>query len=209
LVVQYIIRDNLFFKIMKGYLNLRKKALEILNSKLSKDFYYHGVHHTLDVLDAINQYIKREKIDHYTAKILRISVLLHDIGFTVGYANHEENSVAIAEKLMRQYDFSEEDFKIVRGLILATRTPQKPTTDLEKMICDSDLDYLGRSDYYPISELLFKELKVYNLISNKKEWNKAQIKFLEAHKYHTEFAQKNRQPNKEMRIIEIKKLIVE
>jgi len=193
---------------MKKYLKLRKKALEILHTKLSNDFYYHGVHHTLDVLDAINQYIKRKKMDHYTAKILRISVLLHDIGFTVGYANHEENSVAIAEKLMRQYDFSEEDFKIVRGLILATRTPQKPTTDLEKMICDSDLDYLGRPDYYPVSELLFKELKAYGLISNKMDWNKAQIKFLEAHKYHTDYALKYRQPQKEERIKELKQLQV-
>jgi len=193
---------------MKKYLKLRKKALEILHTKLSDDFYYHGVHHTLDVLDAINQYIRRKKMDHYTAKILRISVLLHDIGFTVGYANHEENSVAIAEKLMRQYDFSEEDFKIVRGLILATRTPQKPTTDLEKMICDSDLDYLGRPDYYPVSELLFKELKAYGLISNKMDWNKAQIKFLEAHKYHTDYALKYRQPQKEERIKELKQSLV-
>jgi len=192
---------------MKEYLNLRKKALEILNSKLSEDFYYHGVHHTLDVLDVINQYIKREKIDHYTAKLMRISVLLHDIGFTVSYIDHEKNSVAIAKKLMKEYNFSEEDFKIVKGLIMATRTPQKPTNNLEKMICDSDLDYLGRSDYYAISELLFKELKVYSEINNKEMWNKAQIKFLEAHQYHTDFARKNRQPQKEKRIIELKELV--
>jgi len=193
---------------MKKYLKLRKKALEILNTKLSEDFYYHGVHHTLDVLDAINQYIRREKTDHYTSKLLRISVLLHDIGFTVSYVDHEKNSVSIAKKLMKEYDFSEEEFKIVKGMIMATCTPQKPTNNLEKMICDSDLDYLGRPDYYPVSELLFKELKVYGLISNKKDWNKAQIKFLEAHKYHTDYARKYRQPQKEERIKELKQLLV-
>ena len=166
---------------MKKYLKLRKKALEILRTKISEDIYYHGVHHTLDVLEVINQYIKREKTDHYTSKILRISVLLHDIGFTISYIDHEKRSVDIAKKLMKEYDFSDEDFKIVKGLILATKTPQKPTNDLEKMICDSDLDYLGRPDYYPISELLFKELKVYSNILTDADWNKAQIKFLEAH----------------------------
>lgn len=193
---------------MKKYLKLRKKALEILYTKLSEDFYYHGVHHTLDVLEVINQYIKREKTDHYTSKILRISVLLHDIGYTVSYIDHEKRSVDIAKKLMKEYDFSDEDFKIVKGLILATKTPQKPTNNLEKMICDSDLDYLGRPDYYPISELLFKELKVYSNILTDADWNKAQIKFLEAHKYHTDYARKYRQPNKEMRIKELKELQV-
>ena len=192
---------------MKGYIKLRKKALEILNSKLSKDIYYHGVHHTLDVLKVSNQYIKREKIEDYQAKLLRIAVLLHDIGFTVSNIDHEFQSVEIAKKLMTEYGFSTTDFKIVKGLILSTRIPQKPKTHLEKIICDADLDYLGRDDFYPISNLLFKELKAHSEINNKDMWNKAQIKFLEAHQYHTDFALKNRQPQKEKRIIELKELV--
>jgi hypothetical protein len=42
---------------------------------------------------------------------------------------------------------------------------------------------------------------------SKQEWNKIQIKFLEAHEYHTEFAKKNRKPNKEKRIEELKELV--
>lgn len=189
---------------MKGYIKLRKRALEILNSKLSKDLYYHCIHHTLDVLKVINQYMKREKINGHKAKLLRIAVLLHDIGYTVSINDHELRGMEIAEKLMSQFGFSNNHIEIVKGLILSTRVPQMPKNKFEEMICDADLDYLGRPDFYKIGDLLYKEMKAYSIIENKKDWNKAQIKFLEAHQYHTDFARKNRQPNKEKRIKELK-----
>jgi len=192
---------------MKGYIKLRNNALEILNSKLSKDLYYHCIHHTLDVLKVINQYMKREKISGQEAKLLRIGVLLHDIGYTVSINDHELKGMEIAEKMMSQFGFSNNHIEIVKGLILSTRVPQKPKNKLEKMICDADLDYLGRPDFYKIGDLLYKEMKAYSNIENKKNWNKVQIKFLEAHQYHTDFARKNRQPNKEERIKELKRMV--
>tara|TARA_R110002073_G_scaffold72537_1_gene177400 strand:- start:396216 stop:396794 length:579 start_codon:yes stop_codon:yes gene_type:complete len=191
---------------MKGYLKLRKKSLEILHSELSDNLHYHGIDHTLDVLNVCNQYIKRDKIDSRNAKLLRIGALLHDIGFTVSNINHEMHGVEIAKKLMEEFEFSQRDFSIVKGLILATKIPQKPQSNLEKIICDADLDYLGRPDYYKIANRLFKELKAYTEIETLDEWNSTQIKFLQAHNYHTKFALKRRKPQKEKRITELKKL---
>ena len=192
---------------MKGYNILRKKSLELLSTQLSKDLYYHGIHHTLDVLKAVNQYIKRYKVQAQEAKLLRIGALLHDIGFTVTYIDHELQSVEIASTLMSELGFSNDHIKTIKGLILATRVPQMPKNRLEKIICDADLDYLGRSDIYSKSNLLYKELKAYSLIENSLAWNTLQIKFLETHTYHTQFARKNRQPQKEKRIKELKLLV--
>jgi len=75
------------------------------------------------------------------------------------------------------------------------------------MICDIDLDYLGRTDFYRISNYLFEELQVTIGLKNKNQWNKIQIEFLEAHQYHTDFAIKKRQPEKEKRIKELKEII--
>jgi len=192
---------------MKGYFKLRRKALEILNSNLPSDLYYHDVQHTLDVLHVVNQYIRRNKIDTTSAYLLKIAGLLHDIGFTVVRYNHEVKSAKIAEVLMLEFGFTTESIKIVQSLIIATKIPQAPKTELEEILCDSDLDYLGRKDFYNISNKLYKELQASSVVSNKIEWNKMQIKFLESHKYHTKFAKKNRQPEKEKRILEIKELI--
>lgn len=192
---------------MKGYIKLRKKGIEILNTQLSGKLFYHGIHHTQDVYHVVNQYIKRENIKTYEAKLLRIGALFHDIGFTVSNENHEERGVEIAKKYMTEYEFSEKDFQIVKGLIMATKIPQSPKNQLDKIICDADLDYLGREDFYPISNQLFEELKAFSVFKTMDEWNMAQIKFLEAHSYHTKFAKKNRQPEKEKRIVELKNMV--
>lgn len=192
---------------MKNYYKLRKKAMEALNSQLPEELYYHDINHTIDVLKNCNKYIKRKKIDKYNAKLLRIGALLHDVGFTVSNINHEETSRDIAGDLMKEYGFPAKDIAMVKGLIIATRIPQSPKTEFEKIICDCDLDYLGRSDFYTISDHLYKELESSAMVQTKLEWDKIQIKFLEAHTYHTEFALKNRQSQKEKRIAELKKKV--
>ena len=88
---------------------------------------------------------------------------------------------------------------------MSTKIPQNPKTGLEEIICDSDLDYLGRDDYYPISKTLYDELRYLSKIKSERDWNQLQINFLEAHSYHTDFAIQNRQPEKEQRILELKK----
>jgi len=192
---------------MQGYLKLRKYIKKGLEEKLSDKLTYHGIHHTLDVLDVTNNYIRRNKIRGRDARLLRIGALLHDYGFTETYKDHEVKGCEIAQEIMPEFGFSQKDIDLVKGLIMATKVPQNPKTEYEKIICDADLDYLGRKDFDPISSSLFQELKNYNILSDELEWNKLQVKFLEGHSYHTAFARKNRQPIKEMRIDAIKKLI--
>lgn len=193
---------------MQGYYKLRKRALEILNTYLPKGLYYHSVNHTLDVLKTCDKYIKRLDLPAEDAKLLRIGALTHDIGFIVSTQNHEEHGAAITADLMISYGFGKKQIEVVKGLIMATKVPQSPKTELEKVLCDCDLDYLGRNDFYEIGNLLFKELKYLSVVKTKSEWNQLQIGFLEKHHFHTEFAIKNRQPKKEKRISELKLLFV-
>lgn len=192
---------------MKGYYKLRSTIIDILNSKLSKDLHYHGVHHTLDALKTCKVYLRHNQVNTHDAKLLRLGVLLHDIGFTETTHEHEQKGSEIAKRMLTDYGFPTEDIDVIVGLILTTKVPQNPKTLLEKIICDVDLDYLGRSDFYAISNQLFQELKALDVIDDFDEWNKLQIRFLEAHRYHTDFAIENRQPQKEQRIKELKKLV--
>ncbi len=194
---------------MKGYIKIRQSVLDILETKLPDNLYYHSIDHTLDVLKVCNEYIDRLNIDEDQAKLLRLGALLHDVGFTVSNIDHEERGVEISQKLLSEYDMPQEDIDIIHGLIRATKIPQSPKTELEKIICDSDLDYLGRNNFYNISDQLFKELQSFDVVHDKNEWNKMQIRFLEAHSYHTPFAREHRQPVKEKRIAELKKMVEE
>ena len=192
---------------MQGYLRLRKHLINGLKENLSDQLTYHGVHHTLDVLRVTNNYIRRSKIKGRKAKLLRIGALIHDYGFTQTYKDHEAKGCDIADEIMPGYGFSQADIDMVKGMVMSTKVPQSPKNELEKIICDADLDYLGRWDFDPISSSLFQELKNFGILADVNEWNKLQVTFLEGHKYHTAFARKNRQPIKELRIAAVKKLI--
>ncbi|MFN8345771.1 MAG: HD domain-containing protein [Spirosomataceae bacterium] len=193
----------------KGYSELKKFVIRKLTNHLSPDLTYHGVHHVQDVLNVCRQYIKRLKIKGREAQLLLTGALIHDIGFLYTYRDHEEKGVAIAHELLPQYGFDREEIELISGLILATKVPQYPKTKLEQIICDADLDYLGRSDFDPISESLFQELQNVNLLHNRLTWDNIQIKFLESHSYHTPYAQKYRQPQKSARLEEIKQRVAQ
>lgn len=191
---------------MIEYEKLKERILKVLDEQLPGELAYHGTHHTLDVLEVCNAYIERESVGDKDALLLRVGVLFHDFGFTRSFDNHEENGAILAERILPDFGFNKEDVQIVRGLIMSTKIPQEPRTKLEQIICDADLDYLGREDYYPISNTLFEELKALDRIQTEAQWNALQVGFLEAHKYHTDFAIENRQPEKEKRIEELKAL---
>jgi hypothetical protein len=86
--------------------------------------------------------------------------------------------------------------------------PPNPADLLEQIICDSDLDYLGRSDFIPVSNTLFEELKAQDKITDLNEWNKMQVKFISGHQYFTETARSLREVNKKLQIERISSLIV-
>ena len=189
---------------MKGYNKIRKTIINILEDKLSEDLRYHGIHHTLNALQTCDLYLRHLKVSKHEAQLLRLGILLHDIGFTESNEDHEYRGSLIARDLLAKFDFDPADIEIIVGLILSTKIPQKPKTLLEKLICDIDLDYLGLSDYYKISDDLFYELQKTTGLKNKNDWIKIQVQFLEAHQFHTDFAIKNRQPEKEKRLEELR-----
>ena len=192
---------------MLGYNKLRKKSWNLLRSELPRELHYHSIRHTTSALKNCEEYIRYYDIDKYNAKLLRIAVLLHDIGFTVSMDNHELEGAKIANEMMTEFEFSKKDIKIVTKLILVTRIPQQPKNLLECIICDVDLDYLGRKDFYEISNLLYRELLERSEYFDRSEWNKIQIDFLEGHTYHTEFAKKRRKSPKQERIAELKFMV--
>lgn len=91
---------------------------------------------------------------------------------------------------------------------MATKIPQTPLSKLEEIICDADLDYLGRDDFYPTSNLIFLELKAQGFVTAENEWNLTQIKFFKQHRFFTSTTKKLRQQKKQLHLEMIEASIV-
>lgn len=108
------------------------KAAEIaIKNKLEKDLpddlSYHGLHHTMDVMQAGLTIAETENISDKDMSLLRLAILLHDSGFTTTYRGHEEAGCEIAKKMLPKYKISKEDIEVICGLIRATKIPQTLT----------------------------------------------------------------------------------
>lgn len=157
-----------------------------LRRGLSPTLYYHGLHHTLDVVEAARELAAAEGVtDPEALALLRTAAFYHDAGFLRSYQGHEDEGCALARATLPDFGYSPEQIGQICGLITATKYPQEPHTHLEEIICDADLDYLGRPDFVPISTSLFDELAARQLIAGERAWFELQARFLTSHHFWT------------------------
>lgn len=182
--------------------------LAVLASDLPPTLYYHGLHHVLDVVDAAERIAQAEGIsDTESLTLLKTAALFHDAGFLSAYAGHEEIGCAYVRRVLPEFDYIPSQIDTVCGLIMATRIPQAPKTKLEEILCDADLDYLGRDDFEPIAHSLYRELKIRDMVTDELAWNRIQVSFLSSHHYWTQTAITTRQAAKEQHLNLLRKLV--
>jgi uncharacterized protein len=162
-------------------------TIEKLESELPDHLTYHSLDHILYVLKRAEYIANKEGIDKYNTFLIKVAALYHDMGFIISPENHEETSCELARNELPEYNLSKEDIEKICGMIMATKIPQNPQNDLEKVLADADLEYLSTKNFFPVSEKLFYELKHFNNDLNREKWNQIQIKFISNHSYHTNY----------------------
>ena len=190
------------------YRAAKQFILAKLRAELSDQLHYHGIHHTLDVLRVAKALCESEGIRGRSVQLVKTAALFHDCGFVKNkHAGHEYEGCLIAREALPRFGYTPEDIEVVCGMIMATKIPQSPTNLMEDIICDADLDYLGRPDFVPIGVTLYEELTAYHLIAGEEAWNRLQVSFLSAHRFHTRTNNMLREPVKQQYLETLKRLI--
>jgi len=187
--------------------DVEEYVLSKLEEGLPDNLYYHNVKHTIDVVTQVELIGRSEGVNDEDMLILKTAALFHDMGHLINYDTHEEESVKLARKLLPEYHYNPDQIERICRLIQVTQMPPQPTNLLEEIMCDADLDYLGRTDFVPVSINLYKELAERKKIDSLLEWNHMQIKFIEKHQYFTKTAQKLREVNKKKQLENIQQEI--
>jgi len=189
------------------FTDIQEIILDKLEKELPSFLYYHNVKHTVDVVTEVELIGWGEGVSDEEILLLKTAALFHDAGHIVNYDNHEYHGTLLAREYLPQFNYTNEQIEHICELIMATKLPPKPKNLLEKIMCDSDLDYLGRSDFIPVSNTLYKELKEQNKIGSLNDWNKKQLSFISKHQYFTKTAQSLREVNKQKQIERIMEII--
>ncbi len=191
------------------FTDIQEIILDKLEKELPAYLYYHNVKHTVDVVTEVELIGWGEGVSDEEILLLKTAGLFHDAGHTVDYDTHEYQGTLLAREMLPKYNYNPEQIELICQIIMSTKLPPKPQNLLEAIICDSDLDYLGRSDFIPVSNTLYQELNEQNKIGSLNDWNKLQVKFISGHQYFTKTARSLREVNKQKQIERISSLITD
>lgn len=186
--------------------NLTEFIVEKMRRELPGYIVYHSVEHTLDVHDAAVRLATLEGLNENETRLVRAAALLHDSGMTANFFNHEEVSADIAGQYLPSFGFIDAEIEKVKQMIITTKLPQSATTIEEQILCDADLDYLGRDDFFIIGQKLRLEWELTGNKVNLCDWYIIQMEFLRKHSYFTKSARKLRDQRKQENLEEIEQL---
>lgn len=187
---------------------LRGFILNKLKAELDEKLYYHSSEHTVNVELAVIKYGELEKLSSHELFLVRTAALFHDSGFLFRYDDNESLAVELLRHYAPQFGYQETDLQRIEDIIMCTVHGTQPKDLLEAVMCDADLDYLGRMDYHITAAKLFKEMESYGKKLSNKEKIEMQIDYLEnGHQYYTISARNLREPGKRKRIEELREVL--
>ena len=186
------------------YFDTKSFILNKLRSELPAHCYYHSYEHTVDMHESAERIAQFEGVSVVEMELVLVAALFHDAGFIIQAENHEAYSCEIARQVLPQFHYSDNEMKTICQLIMATKMPVTPKNKLEEIICDADLDYLGRDDFKSIGDLLYRELMESGAVQGLEQWNELQIRFLTNHQYYTSFSRANREEKKQENLKSLK-----
>lgn len=174
----------------------------ILLSKTPSHNTYHNLTHTEDVVGSSIEIGVGELLAPDDLEMAQLAAWFHDLGYIEKTGGHEEVSAAFASEFLSSENYPIDRIEKVIGCIRATKVPQNPHNKYEQIICDSDLNHIGRKTFFERNDLFRSEFEHYsNSTLTEEEWLKKTIEFLNQHHFFTNYALKNFQPQKVKNIL--------
>ncbi|WP_010180816.1 Pycsar system effector family protein [Aquimarina agarilytica] len=184
-----------------------KYVSELLQNNLPQTFLYHSFSHTKNVVNSVIEICEGEQLNETDTQLITLAAWLHDIGYIKDKLNHEEASVSLAKKHLKDSLLTAAQISIILQLIIATKMGHEPQNNLEKIIRDADCAHFGSKDFFDQSDLLRAE---WELTLNKNlsdiEWTQENIDFsTQQHQFYTNYAIENWQKRKHKNLIKLTK----
>jgi predicted metal-dependent HD superfamily phosphohydrolase len=178
---------------------------ELFRDELPGGIKYHDADHTLHptrgVVAVANRIALDENISEQDRELLLAAAYFHDTGYIREYDKNEPIAARMAGRILKLIGYKPKEIAKIQAMILATDLGQAPKTLLEKIICDADLDNLGREDFFKLDAKLREGRGARGLdVSDDLKWYQGTLKIIEEHQYYTESQKKLRDKAKQKNI---------
>ncbi|MGD2097828.1 MAG: HD domain-containing protein [Desulfobacterales bacterium] len=183
---------------------------ELFKDELPAGIKYHDAEHTLHptrgVVAVANRLALTENISEHDRELLIAAAYFHDTGYIREYDKNEPIAARMAGRILKLVGYKPAEIKKIQKMILATDLARKPQSLVEEILCDADLDHLGRDDFFKRDGKLRKGKRARGIdVSDEAKWYKGTLRLLKKHKYYTESQKKLREEKKQKNIEQLEK----
>ena len=188
----------------------KKHCIGLLEKSRCESLPFHNSSHTMEVFENVKKIGTYQYLNLDNLEPVLLAALFHDTGNATVFTGHENFSVIKAIAFLNGLAYPLEKVNLVTECIKATKVPQDPKNHLENIICDADLFHLGSKSYISKNKLLRKEWALYQEIEySDNEWIALNIKFLEQHRFFTNFGREILEPVKQKNIKKLKQYLAQ
>ena len=174
----------------------------LFRDELPEGIKYHDGNHTLHptkgVVASANRIAISENISEGDRELLITAAYFHDTGYIREYEKNEPIAARMAGRILKLIGYKPNEVVKVQNMILATDLERKPKTHAEKILCDADLDHLGREDFFKLDGKVREGRRARGIdVSDEAKWYKGTLEFIKKHQYYTESQKKLREKGKQ------------
>jgi predicted metal-dependent HD superfamily phosphohydrolase len=166
-------------------------AEDHIEKRWNANYLYHDLSHTLRVVVAAQNLAHDLSIPEEDRSRLLIAAAFHDSGYFEDMNNHENIGARVAATFLQSHNASARMINDVVYLIQATALHARPATQLQALLRDADLHYLGSDEFVPRANALRREWeKTREIYFTDEGWIEQNIRFMQQHEFHTDAANK-------------------
>lgn len=161
-----------------------------IQDEVDPQFVYHNFQHTCAVVEAARELAAHYDVSPEDRLAIILAAWFHDVGYSGGWVDHEERSVAIAKSWLDAKDVTDKTLiNQIAGAIRATKMDATPQTFLEEIVADADLSHLGDLSYWDRCGRVRQEFALTReMIMSDQEWIDFELNFMLNHEFYTEAA---------------------
>jgi len=165
--------------------DLEEKVFGEILGSLPESLHFHNQEYARKVYNQSFLLCRSEEIEEEDRLLVRTAALMLYTGFTQDYHNFQNRSAVICREILPGYKYSDRQIDQICNLILATKTPYNPESQLEKILVDAKMEYIGRPDYTDQLKLLFQEIKETGSKINGQQFKNQQLELLYEFQFYT------------------------
>ena len=186
---------------------LQSAALDYLSANLPPDCTYHNAQHTLEVCNAVMEFTQHGDWPPEEYAALRIAAIFHDFGYLTAPEANEALALPYIKKFAADGAIDDRVVERAHELILETVYPYCPITPAGELLCDADIEYIGRDCFMERAGMFRRELQLQGLEYDDVTWWNMEMDFLLRNKFFTPVCRQLREAGRQKNIAAVEKIL--